>query len=84
MTYPNEAMVAVCELLLDDYELTPEQISNLAKDLPRECASMVENRAEDAWMDQQQSLMESGGLDDSAYRRDMTAAGRGHLLGREA
>lgn len=84
MTYPNSALEDICRQLLDDYELTPEQISNLAKDLPRECAGMVENRAEAAWMDQQQSLMESGGLDDSAYRRDMIAAGRGHLLGRAA
>ena len=82
MTYPNEAMVAVCELLLDDYELTPEQIANLALDIAGECANIADNRAEAAWVDHQQSLMESGGADDSAYRRDMIAAGRGHLVGR--
>lgn len=41
----------------------------------------ADNAAEAAWMDQQQRLMESGGPDDSAYRRDMVAAGRGHLIG---
>lgn len=50
-----------------------------------ECVDAVENwhdnRAEAAYLAHQQSLMESGGRDDSAYRRDMIAAGRGHLLG---
>lgn len=41
-----------------------------------------ENRAESAWMAQQERLMSDGGVDDSAYRRDMIAAGRGHLIGR--
>jgi hypothetical protein len=40
-----------------------------------------DNCAEAAWVQHQQDLMESGGPDDSAYRRDMIAAGRGHLLG---
>lgn len=38
------------------------------------------DEAEAAWDSQQERLMESGGPDDSAYRRDMIAAGRGHLL----
>lgn len=41
----------------------------------------ADNAAEAAYLDHQQSLMESGGPDDSAYRRDMIDAGRGHLLG---
>ena len=41
----------------------------------------ADNAAEAAWQAQQDRLMESGGPDDSAYRRDMKAAGRGHLLG---
>lgn len=81
MTYPNEALTAVCEMLLDEWELTPEQIANLAKDLPGECEAITDNRAEAAYMRQQEALMESGGRDDSAYRRDMISAGRGHLLG---
>lgn len=81
MTYPNSALEDICRQLLDEWELTQEQISDLAKDLPGECAGLIENRAEAAYLDRQQSLMESGGLDDSAYRRDMIAAGRGHLLG---
>lgn len=39
-----------------------------------------ENRAEAAWTARDESLTESGGPDDSSYRRDMIAAGRGHLL----
>lgn len=39
-----------------------------------------ENRAEAAWTAREESLMASGGPDDSSYRRDMIAAGRGHLL----
>jgi len=42
---------------------------------------VADNAAEAAWCAQQERLMESGGPDDSAYRRDMKAAGRGHLLG---
>lgn len=81
MTYPNAALTDACLLLMDDYGLSPEQIANLATDLPRECAAMADNRAEASYLDHQQSLMESGGRDDSAYRRDMIATGRGHLLG---
>lgn len=39
-----------------------------------------EHEAEAAWERHQQSLTESGGADDSAYRRDLINAGRGHLL----
>lgn len=50
-----------------------------------ECIDAVDNwhdnQAEADYLAHQQSLMESGGRDDSAYRRDMIAAGRGHLLG---
>lgn len=77
MTYPNPALEDICRQLLDDWELTPEQINNLAANIPGECAAMTDNRAEAAWIDRQQSLMESG----STYRRDMIAAGHGHLLG---
>lgn len=79
--YPNAALTDICKQLLGEWQLTPEQIANLAKDLPGECAAMADNRNEAAWMDRQQSLMESGGPDNSAYRRNMIAAGRGHLLG---
>ena len=40
----------------------------------------IHNMDEDAWVRDQERLMESGGPDDSAYRRDMINAGRGHLL----
>ncbi|MGN6539148.1 MAG: hypothetical protein ACTHKQ_25905 [Mesorhizobium sp.] len=79
--YPDAALTSICEQLLDEWELTAEQIANLAKDIAGECASILDNRAEAAWTDRQESLMANGGVDDSAYRRDMIAAGRGHLLG---
>lgn len=44
------------------------------------CLDCRTNDAEAAHERQQQSLMESGGPDDSSYRRDMINAGRGHLL----
>lgn len=84
MAYPNAALTDICRQLLDDWELTPEQIACLAKDIPGECASILDNRAEQAWVDRQEHLMEAGGSDDLAYRRDMIAAGRGHLLRRTA
>lgn len=49
-----------------------------------ECIDAVDNwhdnRAEADYLARQQSLMESGGPDDRAYRRDMFNAGRGHLV----
>jgi hypothetical protein len=78
--YPNEALTAACELLLDDYGLTLKQIANLAGNLHSECEAIEEDRNEAAWERQQQSLMESGGPDDSQFRTDMRNAGRGHLL----
>lgn len=81
MTYPNEALTAACELLMGDFGLTLEQIRNVAADIPGECAAMTDNRAEAAWLDHQQALMETGGTDNSTYRKAVTDAGRGHLLG---
>ena len=78
--YPNDALTFVCKELLDSWDLTPEQIANLAADIPRECEAIEDARNEAAWERQQQRLMESGGPDDSSYRSDITNAGRGHLL----
>jgi len=36
----NAALTDVCRLLLDERELTPEQIKNLAADIPGECEEM--------------------------------------------
>ena len=79
--YTNLALTDVCEMLLDQYALSPDEIANLARSIEGECKAILEKRNEAAWMDRQQSLMESGGIDDSAYRRNMKLAGRGHLLG---
>lgn len=52
----------------------------LCHDECSKCRDERDNAAEAAWERQQKSLMESGGPDDTAYRRQMTEAGRGHLL----
>lgn len=81
MTYSNAALTDICRQLLDEWELTPEQIASLAKDIPGECKNMADNRDEAAWLAQQAVLLELGGPDNSTYRREMIAAGRGELLG---
>lgn len=43
--------------------------------------SMRETRDEAAWLEHQAVLLELGTPDNSTYRRDMIAAGRGELLG---
>lgn len=40
----------------------------------------IDNEDERRGMAHAESLMESGGMDDSKYRQDMKDAGRGHLL----
>ena len=42
--------------------------------------SVAQNRAEEAYERHLEGLRDSGGPDDSAYRREMQEAGRGHLL----
>jgi hypothetical protein len=78
--YPNDLLDDICQQI-SEWDLTSEQIANLAKDVPREVGAIMEARNEAAWERQQESLMESGGPDNSAYRRDIINAGRGHLLG---
>lgn len=74
--YNTKILTEIAHELLYDYELSLEQITNLAADLPGECDAICE----DAYQRQQESLMEGGGPDDSGYRRDMVLAGRGYLL----
>jgi hypothetical protein len=76
----NTALEDICRQLLDEWELTPDEITNLAANVPGECKAMAENRAEEAWVARQESMMASGGPDNSAYRREMVAAGRSRLL----
>lgn len=73
VVYPSNALTEVAKQLLDEWNLTPEQIANFALDLPGECENILEARAEAYWSERSEP-------DDSAYRRDMIAAGRGHLL----
>jgi len=46
----------------------------------REAAEREEQENEDAYDRAQERLMETGGPDDSSYRKQMIDAGRGHLL----
>lgn len=79
MSYPNEALTEICRQLLDEWDLTPQQIAALATDIAGECEAMTEDRAEADYIAHQQSLMGGGG-DGGSYRRAMVEAGRGHLL----
>lgn len=76
----NEALAEVCTLLMDEYELSLKEITTFAAQLPKQCSDIDDNRNEAAWQRQQESLMESGGPDNSHYRKSMIEAGRGHLL----
>jgi len=42
--YTNLALTDVCEMLLDQYRLSPDEIASLAKDIPGECRAMADNR----------------------------------------
>jgi uncharacterized protein (DUF2267 family) len=72
--YPNELLTEIANQIVE-WELTPEEIRNLAADLPREVASILEEANQRAW-----ERWTSREPDDSAYRTDMINAGRGHLL----
>lgn len=78
MTYPNEALTAVCEMLADDFELTAEQVANLAADLAREFEAAADAANEAAWTCMYDP--ERIASRDEAYRRNMVEAGRGGLL----
>jgi hypothetical protein len=72
--YPNDLLTDIATQIAE-WELTPEQIRNLAADLPREVGAIIEAANEAAW-----ERWNSREPDDSAYRNDMINAGRGHLL----
>lgn len=86
-TYDSKIGADVWEWTHENYGHAGEPHNDVTGDCQTlfECINAVDNwhdnRAEADYLDRQQSLMESGGPDDSAYRRDMIAAGRGHLLG---
>ncbi len=70
--YPNDLLADICEQLAE-WDLTMEQITALANDIPREVGAIMEAAAERYWENRDP-------LDDSNYRREMIAAGRGRLL----
>lgn len=71
----DEAYELRRKLLLNPFDGLPE-LDGLAEALDEAMQGEDERR----WTEVQQRLMESGGVDDSAYRRDMKDAGRRHLL----
>ncbi|RWO34772.1 MAG: hypothetical protein EOS10_00265 [Mesorhizobium sp.] len=82
-TFDSKCLDLAAGFLSDHADRTDDEHDELAQviqDAIEDWFSDRENRAEAAYERQQQSLMESGGTDDSSYRRDLTNAGRGHLL----
>jgi flagellar biosynthesis/type III secretory pathway protein FliH len=78
--YPNEVLTDICTQIIE-WGMTPEQITHLATDIPRECEAMIEASAEAAYERDQERLREifqSG--EEQGYREAMKDAGRGHLL----
>lgn len=74
----DEAQVLLCRLKA---ALTPsvpaaDPLVSLIEDI----SEAINAEEERGWTQHYERLMESGGPDDSAYRRDMKDAGRGHLL----
>ena len=83
MTYDSKCLDLAACFLSDHADRTDDEHDELAQviqDAIEDWFSDRENRAEAAWERQQQSLMESGGQDGGAYRAQLRAAGRGHLL----
>jgi hypothetical protein len=74
--YDSKVLTEVAHELLYDEGLTLYQIAHFAADLLGECEAI----AEEAEQRRLELLSESGGPDDSSYRRDMVLAGRGYLL----
>ena len=61
---------------IDDVMQLP-RADDFESDFPED---MTDDENEAAWMEMQERLMESGGPEDSTYRKQMIGAGRGHLL----
>lgn len=74
------ATIDACKVLMDEWELTPEEIDSVARLIPQRCKAIQEARDEDAWQEHQESLMSSGGPHDHTHRDNIIQAGRGHLL----
>ena len=72
--YPNDLLADICQQI-SEWDLTMEQIVNLAADIPREVGSIMEARNEEAW-----ERWTGREKDDSSYRQSLIDAGRGHLL----
>jgi hypothetical protein len=75
MTYPNEALTEIANVLLRDYGLSIAQIKLVAGDLVGACEDM----AEAAWEDMYDAETIAGRQ--VSYERNIIDAGRGELLG---
>ncbi len=72
-----------CYALALEFEQDDDGANELAEKIQQvidDWISYRANRNEAAYERQQEALMEGGGPDDSAYRRSLIEAGRGHLL----
>lgn len=67
------------EQLRDDLKANASMYDDAAG-IAAQIGNELQNEAEQRYDSNQEMLMESGGVEDSAYRRDMKDAGRGHLL----
>lgn len=74
---PNWSLDAACEEI-ESHDLTPAQEADLCGLLLGELTARRENRAEAAYAEA--SDPERIAARDEAHRRDMIAAGRGHLI----
>lgn len=80
MTYNTyKALIAACEAI-EEFDMSEPDISAVCAELRSQLRKRREDRDEAAWYRSQQTLRESGGPDDSNYRKQMMDAGRGHLL----
>jgi hypothetical protein len=75
----EEALMDVCNVLLDDYDLTLGEISDLAKEIAGNCEDILQCRSEAAhelWYDPERAASRR-----ATYEETLVAAGRGHLIG---
>lgn len=79
-------MTITLRISYDDAEQLREDLNanaamyDEAQEIAAQIGNELQNEDERRHESMQKRLMESGGSDDSAYRRDMKDAGRGHLL----
>ena len=71
----EEALTDVCNVLLDDYDLTLGEISDLAKEIAGNCEDILQCRSEATYDPEHVASRRV------TYEETLVAAGRGHLIG---